>query len=248
MKNRQFILRQSPVARALAAAFAATLSANAAYAQSTQAVPAQLPDVVVTANRMEQALQTAPIGATVILGEDIRASGVLDANEAVRKLGGVTSRTDLNGGREFSLDLRGYGETASQNLVVVVDGIRITQIDLASARLSSISPDMIERIEIIRGGSSVMWGEGASGGVISVTTKKGLAKGLSGSVSLGLESFKGRDGQANVGLVGELGSFNVNARNYQTDGYRDNNANKQTSYSLAGATKLGGLNVQLGHS
>jgi iron complex outermembrane receptor protein len=251
MKNRQFTLRHTPASRALTLACAtafASLSAGAAHAQSSPSVTAELPTVIVTANRMEQALQTAPIGATVLLGDDIRASGVLDANEAVRKLGGVSGRTDLNGGREFSIDLRGYGEAASQNLVVVVDGIRITQIDLASARLSSIAPEMIERIEIIRGGASVVWGEGAAGGVISVTTKNGKRKGLSGSVSLGLESFNGRDTQARVDLVGDAGSFNVNARQYRTDGYRDNSANEQTTFSLGGATTLGNLNVRLGYT
>jgi iron complex outermembrane recepter protein len=251
MKICQFTLRQAPAARALSlaclGAFAA-FNASAVHAQTTATDLVQLPTVMVTANRMEQALQTAPIGATVLLGDDIRASGVLDANEAVRKLGGVAARTDLNGGREFSLDLRGYGETAGSNLVVVVDGIRITQIDLASARLSSIAPEMIERIEIIRGGASVMWGEGAAGGVISVTTKSGATKGLSGSVSLGVESFNGRDAQARVDLVGDTASFNVNARQYRTDGYRDNSANEQTTYSLGGAVNLGAFKARLGYS
>ncbi len=251
MKTRQFNLRQAPAARALSLACAtafATFNASAVQAQSAASTLVQLPTVVVTANRMEQALQTAPIGATVLLGDDIRASGVLDANEAVRKLGGVNGRTDLYGGREFSIDLRGYGEAASQNLVVVVDGIRITQIDLASARLSSIAPEMIERIEIIRGGASVMWGEGAAGGVISVTTKAAVKKGLQGSVSVGLESFKGRDVQASVGVAGKTADVSIDARKYQTDGYRDNSANEQTTYSLNGGFKLGDLKARASFS
>ncbi len=251
MKTGQFTLRSPSVFTIACATALATASLNAANAQAqtqTQTREAELPLVVVTANRMEQALQTASIGATVLLGDEIRESGVLDANEAVRKLGGVAARTDLNGGREFGLDLRGYGEAASQNLVVVVDGIRITQIDLASARLSSIAPEMIEKIEIIRGGASVMWGEGAAGGVISVTTKNGTAKGLSGSVSYAAESFAGRDAQARVDVVGDVASFNVNARHYRTDGYRDNSANEQTTYSLGGALNLGAFKARLGYS
>ncbi len=251
MKTRQFTLRQACAVRAFSLACvsaASALTPGSVHAQTAPSALVQLPTVVVTANRMEQALQTAPIGATVILGDEIRASGVLDANEAVRKLGGVASRIDLNGGREFTLDLRGYGETASQNLVVVVDGIRITQIDLVSARLSSIAPDMIERIEIIRGGASVMWGEGAAGGVIAVTTKLNSNKGISGSVALGLESYKGRDVQGRVDVVGDIASFNVNTRNYQTNGYRDNSANEQTTYSLGTALMLGSFKAKLGYS
>lgn len=226
MKKPLFTLRANVIA---CAAALAALSQTQAWSQTT---PAVLPDVVVTANRMEQALQTAAIGATVILGEDIRAAGVLDANEAVRKLGGVASRSDLNGGREASLDIRGYGDTSSNNTVVTVDGIRISENELASARLSAISPDMIERIEIIRGGASVIWGEGATGGVINVITKAGKKMGLSGSVSLGLESFGGSDKRVDLNLNGEQAKLFIQARDYKTNGYRDNSGNANQAVNL----------------
>ena len=190
---------------------------------------------------MEQALQTAPIGATVILGEDIRASGVLDANEAVRKLGGVAARSDLSGGREASLDLRGFGDTAANNTVVMVDGIRISENEQASARLSAISPDMIERIEIIRGGASVVWGEGATSGVINVITKTGKKMGFHGSVSLGLESFSGRDKRVDLNYNAAQAKLFLQARDYSTDGYRDNsgNANQSLNFGVEVGSNIG---------
>ena len=189
----------------LCAAVCATFSASSSVAQT--AIEPQLKETVVTASRIEQALQTAPIGATVILGDDIRSRGMLDANEAVRKLGGVAARSDLNGGREASLDLRGYGDTAANNLVVLVDGIRISENEQASARLSAISPDMIERIEIIRGGASVVWGEGATAGVVNVITRAGKVAGVSGSAQLGIESFGGRDARVFLTTAGEGARF-----------------------------------------
>src|SRR5690606_29485902 len=97
-----------------------------------------LEPVIITATRVPQLLQTAPIGASIITAEQIERAGVMDANEAIRKLGGVASKSDLNNGREHSLDLRGFGDTASQNLVVVVDGIRLSENEIVTARLSAI--------------------------------------------------------------------------------------------------------------
>jgi iron complex outermembrane recepter protein len=226
MKN--FVFAQRGLVLACAAACASF--AVTAIAQTSN--EPQLKPIIVSASRLEQALQTAPVGASIILGEEIRASGVRDANEAVRLLGGVPSRGDLNGGRELSLDLRGYGESSLQNLVVVVDGIRITENELASARLSAIAPDMIERIEILRGGASAIWGEGASGGVISITTK-GVKAGLTANLSIALESFSGRDAQASVEAGSQDGfGFYARLRDARSDGYRENSAQQQNSASL----------------
>jgi outer membrane receptor for ferrienterochelin and colicin len=74
----------------------AALFASANYAQTppkTNDIPT-LPAVIVSASRMAQALETAPIGASVILGETLRAAGMADANVALRKLGGVAARSD----------------------------------------------------------------------------------------------------------------------------------------------------------
>jgi iron complex outermembrane recepter protein len=222
MKNSSLALR------AIAAACAVSCAPQISMAQTTP----ELKPVVVSASRMEQALQTAPVGASVILGDEIRASGVRDANEAVRLLGGVPARGDLSGGREFSLDLRGYGESASQNLVVVIDGIRITENELAGARLSGISPEMIERIEIIRGGAGAIWGEGAAGGVIAITTK-GAKAGVSARLAASAESYGGKDAQASVevGTSDGLGFF-ARLREFSSDGYRDNSAQRQSSAAV----------------
>jgi iron complex outermembrane recepter protein len=232
--------------RALAAASAALCASYAPSAFAQTSNEPQLKPIIVTASRMEQALQTAPVGASVILGEDIRASGVRDANEAVRLLGGVPSRGDLNGGRELSLDLRGYGEAASQNLVVVIDGIRITENELASARLSGIAPEMIERIEIMRGGAGAIWGEGASGGVISITTR-GAKPGVSANLSLALESFAGRDAQASVEAGSQDGvGFYARLRDTRSDAYRNNSAQQQNSASLGVTMQTKAFKMRMG--
>ena len=238
MKNRIFRVRRS---RLLLASFAA-LYVPAALSQTAPMQP--LKEVTVTANRVQQDLQSAPFAAIVLTGDQIRASGAADANEAIRRLVGIPSRTDLRGGRNHSLDLMGYGATADQNVVVVVDGLRISENELATARLSAVSVEMIESIEIIRGGSSVQWGEGASAGIINIVLKKDLNPGLRGSASVQAESFSGRDARAQVSGGNGLVGFDINARSYQIDGYRDNSKNRQQTFSAGLNATIGALTLR----
>jgi iron complex outermembrane receptor protein len=226
-------------ASALPIALAATFYASTAFSQNNATVP--LKETVVTANRVQQDVQSAPFSAIVLTNEQIVALGASDANEAIRRLTGIPSRTDLRGGRNYRLDLMGYGETADQNVVVIIDGVRISENEQATARLSAISAEMIESIEIIRGGSSVQWGEAASAGLINVTLKKNVSKGTHGSATIQAESFGGRDVRAQ--LLGGNGStgFDLTARNYKTDGYRDNSKNTQQTLSAGVNGTAGGL-------
>jgi iron complex outermembrane recepter protein len=219
-------------ARHSSVAFACLCLIHSSFAQNAASGEAQLKEVVVTANRTEQALQTAPVGASVILGSDIIASGVLDANEAVRRLGGVVARSDLLGGREAAIDLRGFGDSAANNMVVVIDGVRISENELASARLSAISAERIERIEIVRGGASVAWGEGATAGVIQVVTKGSAPSGLSGAVQLGIASHDTRDARASLQVAGEGIRFFTNIRSFHTDGWRDNSGQRNDAFGM----------------
>ncbi|MBP7131681.1 MAG: TonB-dependent receptor [Aquabacterium sp.] len=217
-------VRVAPGVRsALAVACGLALSVCHVGAQAEDAVA----PVVVTATRMADAVQTAPVGASVITAAQIERAGVADANEAIRKLGGVAARSDLNNGREPVLDLRGHGETAGQNLVVLVDGMRVSENELASARLSAIPVAQIERIEIVRGGASVLWGEGASAGVINVILKRPQGTVRAARIAASVESFKGHD----LAVDGQWGAgnwvFDAAAKRVRSAGYRDNGGYKQ---------------------
>jgi iron complex outermembrane receptor protein len=207
-------------------ALAFLLSAPVVFAQtSTPIESGTLQVVVVSATRIDQLVMSAPIGSSVLTGDDILRSGVTDANEAIRHLAGIFGRRDLNGGRESSIDIRGYGDSASSNVVVLVDGIRISENDLESARLSSISSETIDRIEITRGGSAVLWGQGATGGVIHVITKTSKSiDAVHGEVSGGVESFGGYDIGGSINADSKNVSVFANGKNYHSDGYRKNNA------------------------
>ena len=206
---------------AFAAAVAVCSLSVAPSAWSAESV-STLEPVVVTATRTETPLQLAPVGATIITALDMQRAGVQDANEAVRRLGGVAARTDLSGGREYVLSPRGHGATADMNLVVLVDGIRSNEAQLVSARLSAIPIDQIERIEIVRGGQGVLWGAGASAGVINVILKQERPKGLHGLASVSVESFDGVDGSLSLSQAWDKVWVEANAKRLNTRGYRDN--------------------------
>ena len=227
------------VRSAVAVACGVCLGSAVAQPVATGDASATLEPMVVSASRLPELLRSAPIGATVITAEQIQRAGVVDANEAVRKLGGVPGRTDLQSGRDPRLDLRGFGDTADQNLVVLVDGIRISENEQATARLSSIPLDRIDRIEIVRGGASVLWGEGASAGVINVILKQGASTEGSGRVMAAVESYDGHEllasGERSFGAVTLDGSV----RRVRSDGYRDNSWLRQDVGSLGAQWREG---------
>jgi iron complex outermembrane receptor protein len=231
----------------MAALSQAALSVMAVHAQSTPASAVTLSEVVVTAARMPQDPTLLPIGVQVITGDEIRAAGLPTARDAIRWLGGVVSRSDTMSGREPVLDLRGFGDTSSSNVVILVDGVRQNEGDMNATVLAWIPVDSIERIEIVRGSGAVLHGEGATAGVINIITYKGLSE-SGGSASLALGSNATRD--ARMSLNTQTGSwrFQVHANAFDTDNHRDS-FNTQERNALARATWTEGVSlwsVQLG--
>ena len=222
-----------PFALACAFAFSSLLSV-AAQAQDNPST------VVVTGARFPSVETLQPIGATVITQDDIRRAGAGDVNSAIRKIGGVYGRQSLDGSPDFALDLRGFGTNSAQNMVIMVDGVRLNESELANTVLSSIPIDSVERIEIVRGGSSVLYGEGATGGVIQIVTRRGRDQGIHGSVFAEGGSFHAHDVRASLSAVTGDVSADLSVARQGTDNYRDNAAFDQTSFSLGVQTRYTG--------
>lgn len=205
------------------------LAGTPAFGQSND-VPALAP-VIVTASRFASDPALQPIGASVITADEIREAGIDNVNEAIRKLGGVYGRQSFYGTQDFSLDMSGFGASSDQNLVVLVDGIRLSENELSPALLSSVPIDSIERIEIVRGGSSVLYGDGATGGTIQIITKRGAKKGLHGTIAAEVGSYGRRELRASATKGWGGFSLDANANTQHADNYRDNNASTQKNFS-----------------
>lgn len=220
-----------PATPLLALACAFSIAAPLAHAQLQPVEERTLSPVLVTSSRFAADPAFAPIGATVVTAEEIRSAGIGNVNEAIRKLGGVHGRQSPNGTQDFSLDLRGFGETGNQNLVVLVDGIRLSENELANAMLSSIPIESVERIEIVRGGSSVLYGEGATGGTIQVITKRGARQGLHGTVVGEIGTLGHREARAYASRGWDGFSLDASLGWQRADNFRDNNEVRQRNFS-----------------
>lgn len=201
---------------ALAAAFPS-------YSQTFNTSPS-LKGVVVTGSRVAGPRESQPFGTSVITDADIQRIGAVTVNDAIMRLLGVVGRQDFYGGGDYALDLRGFGSTAGSNQVVIVDGIRLNEADLSGTRLAGIPIESVSQIEVIRGSGAVLYGEGATGGVIIVTTKAGAGTARKNAASLyaGVGSYGLREGRANATLASGGFSLDVNAMNRKADNHRDN--------------------------
>ncbi|NHZ78494.1 TonB-dependent receptor [Massilia sp. CCM 8695] len=204
---------------ALVSALSLCFLSSAALSAETQTLPA----VTVTGARFASDPALAPIGATVISADEIRRAGAADVNQAIRQIGGVYGRQSLDGSPDFSLDLRGFGTNSSQNMVVTLDGVRMSESELSNATLSSIPIETVERIEIIRGGASVLYGEGATGGVIHIITRRPEANGRRGMLRAEAGQFGLRDLRAAMAQSWNGFALDASVGSQRTDNYRDHN-------------------------
>jgi iron complex outermembrane receptor protein len=180
-----------------------------------------LEEVVVTATRYEEKVSSVPANVTVITAEDIQNSTALSVPDILRTQVGVQVNDIAGNRRSYRVDLRGFGETAQSNTLVLVDGRRINQADLSGTDWTLIPLDRIERIEVIRGGSgSVLYGDNASGGVINIITKEGekFEADLGGAVG----SYETASANASINGTQNNLSYALSGRLYNSDGYRDN--------------------------
>ncbi len=221
MTTRNSSLRAGASSR-LAALPLALAAAFPLLAQSQ--VSRTLNDVLVTATRFAESAAPLPFGVSVITAKEIQASGANSVNEAVMKLLGVAGRLDTSGGNNYTLDLRGFGVTADSNQLVIVDGLRLNEADLSTAGLASIPIESVDRIEVLRGSGAVLYGEGATGGVIVVTTKAASgAQRVNAAQVYGAVGSNGlRDIRASAVLASGGFSIDVSADERRSDGHREN--------------------------
>ncbi len=192
-------------------------------------------EVIVTANRYEETASTYPASITVITEKDIENTAARDIPEMLRTVAGIHVNDITGNRRNYTVDLRGFGETAGLNTLVLVDGRRVNQADLSGTDWSLIPIDRVSRIEIIKGGrASTLYGDNAAGGVINIITKKGDEFKAGGKLAAGsYESYK-----TSAYLSGSKNnlSYALTGNYFDSDGYRDN-----------GETEAKDLGIDLGY-
>ncbi len=177
--------------------------------------------VIVTASRQEEMIASVPTNVTVISEQEIAKSPAETVPELLRYTSGIVVNDITGNGRNITVDLRGFGETAGLNTLLLIDGRRVNQADLSGVDWTLIPKDRIQQIEIIHGGrGSVLYGDNAAGGVINIITKKGEELLFSGGMVAGsYESFMSR---LAVSGSTETLSYALSGNYRTSDGYRDN--------------------------
>lgn len=191
-------------------------------------------EVVVTASRVEEPVEKVPAYVTVITSEELSASGQTTLVEALEGLAGIHFRSTSGNSALAEISMRGFGENSFGRVLVLLDGRRLNRPDMASINWLEVPVENIERVEVVRGGSSVLHGDNAVAGVINIITKKGT-EGFAFDVSGMYGSFN--QNQEGVGVSGSIGALRLsaNAEHTATDGYRARSAYR----SLGGGANLG---------
>ena len=130
------------------------------------------PDIVVTPNRLPQSIQQIGSALTVISHDEIEREGAKSVRDILDGQPGITIIENGGPGTPTSLFMRGSN---SNHVLVLIDGMRVNDPTTVSGDLdlSIVPPQAIERIEIVRGPQSALYGSDAIGGVVNIITKKG---------------------------------------------------------------------------
>lgn len=176
-----------------AVAVLAAFSGLALQVQAQETV--ELDEVKVTAGRVEQELMDVNMSVSVITQEEIRRSSARNVGELLEDIPGV--RINNDGGQGMKR-IKIRGEDAFRTLVMI-DGQKVSEHKSMSGSPMLIDPSMIERIEVIKGPASVLYGSDAIGGAINIITKKGGTKPIEGEVSAGMNtSASGKNASGSI--------------------------------------------------
>ena len=180
------------------------------YAHAEDAVKAG--DVYVTATRVEKELQQVPMSVTVMTAEDVRRSGARTVGELLEDVPGVQIQNDGSQGLK-RISIR--GEDAFRTLVLI-DGQKISEHKSMSGSPMLIDASRIERVEVIKGPASVLYGSDAIGGVVNIITKKGGEKPVEGEIWTGF-SGASRGFSEGMAVRGNLDGFKYSLSGSHSD-------------------------------
>lgn len=224
----------SRIIGALLCGAAITLSSTA-IAQNSQST------VIVSGSRFEQNLNEVPANVKVITRDEIANSSSNNIPEVLSQIGGLSvkysSGNSLN--LDASVDMGGYGASANSTTLILVDGQRLNPIDSGTINWESIPIDSIERIEVLQGGASVQYGNGAVGGVINIITNGGAKNLNQASVTYG--SYNTVINNAILRNKFDDTTIQLTANTSNTDGWRQNSAANAYSFDAKVTQSLGGI-------
>ena len=205
MQSRTF---SSPSLLAFAVAMALPFAAQAQEATD-------LDEVVVSGTRTEVAVEDSLVPAQVIGRDAIQRSQARSLGELLQGRAGISIANQGGAGKITTLNLRG---AESDHVLVLVDGVRMGSATAGLPALQDLPIDQIDRVEIVRGPRSSLWGSEAIGGVIQVFTRRNTGK-VRPNVRIGVGSDSTREASAGIGGGIGRGWFGADVAYTRTEGF-----------------------------
>jgi vitamin B12 transporter len=208
-----------------------------------------LTDQVVTATRTSQSMAASLAAVTIIDRATIERLQATDTLDLLRRTPSVNIVNNGGPGKSSSIGIRG---TNSDHVLVLIDGVRVGSVTSGNAALQNLPPEQIERIEIVRGPRSSLYGSEAIGGVIQIFTRRGTQGDPRPWASVSTGSRNHHAGSAGVagGIgsgwyslgVSSLSTRGIDARpgrgDPDNDGYREMAANLRAGYRFANGLEI----------
>lgn len=158
---------------------------------------------------------------------EIEAAGSTNFSQVLQSIGGLQLQSITGNNSRTAITMRGFGANATSNTLLLINGVPITNPDLAPPDLNTIPLEDIERVEIIGGSESVLYGDQAVGGVVNVITQTKETPATTLSCLVG--SYRQRYCAINLNHVIRGGLFSLNLTRFRSDNYRAHNQSDQNN-------------------
>ncbi|WP_448213176.1 TonB-dependent receptor domain-containing protein [Colwellia sp. MEBiC06753] len=170
--------------------------------------------ITVTATRTPIDIDTALASVVVINQADIARMQAKSINDILASVAGIDLISQGGRGQNSSLFLR--GANANQTLVLI-DGVRVSSASLGSTNIQAIAPELIERIEIVKGPRAAIWGSDAIGGVIQIFTRQLASSEYFAGATIGSDNY--RQLKAGAGVAHGDGQTSISINHEASDGF-----------------------------
>ena len=188
--------------------------------------------VIVTADRVEEPLSKSSASVTVVTKKELEDRHALTVFDVLRGVPGLDVTQQGDFGKLATIRIRG---ASSNQVLVMIDGVQVNDPSIGTFDFADLNIDNIERVEIIRGAQSTLYGSDSMAGTINIITKKGVGK-----PSFNVSSLAGSFGtfKENFGMDGAFEKFNYaltfsrtdSEGRFRNDGYRNTTASAQIGF------------------
>ena len=208
------------------------------FSLNSLAQSGEIEEIITTATKTEKTLQEVPVAVSVISADEIDKANVVDAFDLMQVVPSLDTR-QYQSSKNAAFFIRGFGNGSNNNgvepsVALFVDGVYRSKMQ---SRISDLP--MVERVEVLRGPQSTLFGKNASAGVINIITKKPSFENY-GKVSASFGNYNSKKVRAYyTGPLNESMAFSLSADSNQADGHAKNpvtgnDTNNRDRYSLRG--------------